>query len=111
MEKFFYVVGRASEEDEIIDRLAERYGWTVKEIMDLDAAYLYRMDRKAIEGNKRKEAREQWIAMLPLMAEKRIEYMSFEAYYDQVSGKSIDTRPDEEILEEVYEIRKMMKEG
>lgn len=79
--------------------------------MDLDAAYLYRMDRKAIEGNKRKEAREQWIAMLPLMAEKRIEYMSFEAYYDQVSGKSIDTRPDEEILEEVYEIRKMMKEG
>lgn len=59
---------------------------------------------------RKEEAREQWIAMLPMMASKMLKFMSFEEYYDQVSGRNIDLRPDEEILAEVEAIRKEMKE-
>ena len=48
--------------------------------------------------------------MLPMMASKVLKFMSFEEYYDQVSGRNIDLRPDEEILAEVEAIRKEMKE-
>ena len=109
MEGFFYVIGGSTEEDEIIDRLASRYGWTVREILDLDAAYLYRMDRKAKEALNREDAYRVWLAHLPYMIEKKMRYKSFETYWDQVSGKSLDTRPDAEILAEVAEIREELK--
>ena len=56
--------------------------------------------------NRKKEAREQWVAMLPLMAAKILKYTSWSEYYDQTSGQNIDLRPEAEILAEVEEIRK-----
>lgn len=61
------------------------------------------------EEGRRKEAREQWVAMLPWMAAKILKFKPFQEYFDQVSGANFDLRPDEEILAEVAEIRKEMK--
>ena len=109
MEGFFYIVGGSHEEDAVIDRLASRYGWTVSEILNLDAVYLYRMDRKAREGKNREDAYQEWLAQLPFMIRKEAKYISFTDYWDRVSGKNLDLRPDSEILAEVAAIREELK--
>lgn len=109
MEGFFYIIGGSNEEDAVIDRLASRYGWTVSEIMNLDAVYLYRMDRKAKESKNRDDAFQMWLVRLPFMMRKEIKHQSFSEFWDQVSGKNYDNRPDEEILAEVAAIREELK--
>ena len=109
MEGFFYIIGGPNEEDAVIDRLATRYGWTVPEILDLDAVYLYRMDRKAKEGKNRDEAYQYWLVHLPFMMRKEIRYEKFNDFYDRVSGKNLDMRPEAEILAEVAAIREELK--
>lgn len=54
---------------------------------------------------RRTQAREQWLSMLPMMIKKEVKYMSWEDYWDRVSGATYDTRPAEEILAEVTQIR------
>lgn len=61
---------------------------------------------QAIKNKKKEEIREQWVVQLPLMAIKYLEYKSFEDYYNHITGGDIDTRPTEEILAEVAEVRK-----
>ena len=109
MEGFFYIISGTNEEDAVIDRLATRYGWTVPEILDLDAVYLYRMDRKAKEGKNRDDAYQAWLVQLPFMIRKETKYVSFSDYWDRVSGKNLDLRPDAEILAEVAAIREELK--
>ena len=111
MARFFYFVGRSDEEAAVIDRFAARYGWTVSEILEMDAARLYELDKKVREADRRKEAREQWLAMLPLMSVKMLKFMSFEDYLGQVTGQNIDLRPDAEILAEVEQVRKELAGG
>lgn len=110
MEGFFYFAYGSYEEVEIIDRICARYGWTVPAVMDLDLVTLYGLTRVAVEDRRRREAREQWVAMLPLMSAKILKYVSFEDYYGKISGKDFDLRPDSEILDEVAEIRRQLKE-
>lgn len=105
MEGFFYITCGADEEERIIDRFASRYGWTIPEIMDLDARDLHRMYRQIRIEERRTQAREQWLVMLPMMLKKEMKFMTYEDYWDRVSGQSIDTRPAEEILAEVAQIR------
>lgn len=112
MEGFFYITCGADEEERIIDRFASRYGWTIDEILDLGAGDLYRMYRQIRIEERRTQAREQWLVMLPMMLKKEMRFISYEDYWDRVSGQSIDTRPAEEILAEVEEIRsELEKEG
>lgn len=74
--------------------------------MDLPLTWLDLLNRKASEEIQKEHIRDQWTAMLPFMAANILKYMSFSDYYDQVSGKNFDLRPDSEILEEVQMIRK-----
>jgi len=60
----------------------------------------------AIKERKKDEIRAQWVAQLPFMSMKFIEYMPFEDYYDRMIGANIDRRSDEEIIAMVAEIRK-----
>lgn len=106
MARFFSVACFTDEESEVIDILASRYGWTPGEIRELDLVTLPEMLRKAIERERRREAREQWVAMLPLMVTKQAKFIDFEDYYDQTTGRNIDMRTDEEILAEVEQVRK-----
>ena len=80
--------------------------------MDLSAGDLSRMYRQIRIEDRRKEAREYYLAQYPYMIRKDIKYMSWEDYWDRVSGQNIDLRPASEILAEVAEIREeFAKEG
>lgn len=57
--------------------------------------------QKAREKEREDHIRAQWIAMLPYMSLKQLEYMSFEQYYDKVTGRNIDTRSTEEIIRDI----------
>lgn len=59
--------------------------------------------QKAIEKEEEEHIRAQWVTMLPYMSIKRLKYMSFSDYKDQVTGKNIDTRPAEEIIRDIEE--------
>ena len=54
----------------------------------------------ALEDEMRKEKRQEWLHLLPLMitADK---YMDFESYYEKVTGRGIDLRSTEEIIAEI----------
>lgn len=72
----------------------------------MDANLACRVIRLARLAKEKDKARAQWNALHPFMIMKQIEYKSFNEYFDLVTGRNIDTRSAEEILEEVYEIRK-----
>lgn len=42
----------------------------------------------------------QWCGMLPSL----VKYMSFDEFYDQMTGANIDLRPTEEIIKELEEL-------
>jgi len=59
--------------------------------------------RVAKEKEREEKARQQWVAMLPFMSLKQLEYIPFEQYYDRVSGRNIDMRSAEEIIKSIEE--------
>ena len=106
MASFFYFIGRADQEDEIVDVLAARYGWSVPDILDLDIPRLWRTYNKATRERQRDRVRAQWLTLLPYMSMEMLQFMSFEDYYDQATGANIDLRPAKDILAEVEEVRR-----
>ena len=111
MEIFFYISCGDDEPSRIIDRFAHRYGWTLEQINDLDVVSFHEMNKQIRIEERRTEAREQWIAMFPMMVTGQINYMSFKDYYDQVSGVTLDLRPVDEIMAEIDEIEKELRGG
>lgn len=61
--------------------------------------------KKITERNKEDKAFRQWLALLPAMAMKMIKFIEYEDFKVQIIGQQIDLRPDEEILEEVRQVR------
>lgn len=54
----------------------------------------------AVEEEQKEKHRQEWLHLLPLMI-RADKYMSFEEYYDRVTGKNIDMRSTEEIIAEI----------
>jgi hypothetical protein len=106
MEGFF----SAAREDpcEIIDLIAHRYGWSLDKIEIIPVLELKAIVKTAERKERDKQIREQWLMLLPLMQMGTIKFTSLEDYKVHVSGGDIDTRPAEEIIAEVAEIRKTM---
>ena len=50
----------------------------------------------------------QWCALYPDMIREILKYMSFEEYYNRMTGGTIDRRSKEDILAEAAQIRKEM---
>lgn len=48
----------------------------------------------------------QWLAILPVMYEGKVKFVTYEDFRAKLTGSDIDTRPVEEILAEVAEVRK-----
>lgn len=65
--------------------------------------------RKAKEENERHRLREEWLAQLPFMALKMLKFTDFESYAGQRMSTSIDTRPANEILDEVEAVRREIR--
>lgn len=79
--------------------------------MDLEVESFEAVLKKAEREEKRSEAHRQWTALLPLMNTKTIKYESFEDYFARQNGENLDLRPSNEIIDEVNEIRRKMREG
>lgn len=106
----FFRIARGRSEESLIDLPAKRYGWTFQQIMDLDAGLFIRLFEHAAEQDRREYAKAEWNALLPLMGMKILKVMNFDDYYRRSYAKSIDSRPAEEILKEVEDIRKKITE-
>lgn len=111
MASFFFFNGRDAEEPEIVDQVAHRYGWTIREIMDLDAGMLFRLYRRILTEDTKRKAWDLYCEHFRYMITGQLQYKSFDDYYDRFSGQDIDLRPAEEILAEVAEIEKQFNEG
>lgn len=48
----------------------------------------------------------QWLAILPVMYAGMVKFVQYEDFRAKLTGSDIDTRPVEEILAEVAEVRK-----
>lgn len=46
----------------------------------------------------------QWLTLYPLMATKKVKYLSFADYKDACTGANIDKRSDDEIIREIEEL-------
>lgn len=103
---FFSVACGVDSETEIIDSFAERYGWTVTEIGELDTDIAYHLLAEIKQKNREKRAWEQWLELLPYMVLKYMNFIEYEDFKNRLCGSDIDTRPIEEIMADVEEVRK-----
>ena len=62
--------------------------------------------KMATEKNRRDIVYSEWVALQPFMIIQWLKWMSFDDYYTRRTGGDIDTRPAEEILAEVAEVKK-----
>lgn len=98
MEEFFYI-GCQIDEVKLMDLILRRYHSF--ECMDiLSVEKFCELIILALEQEKRAEYRAEWLVLLPSMISQG-KYMSFDDYYDTVTGKNIDMRPAEEIIAEI----------
>jgi len=61
----------------------------------------------ASKNMEEERLRAQWTALLPFMAIKWLKWMPFEEYVDGCTGRNIDTRPKEEIIDEILKLHGM----
>jgi hypothetical protein len=54
----------------------------------------------ALEDESKEKYRTEWLSLLPCMVFTN-HYMTFEQYYDTVTGKNIGLRPVDEIIAEI----------
>lgn len=77
----------------------------MEEIGELDVAVMYRLSVKIAEENRKERLRRTWLQYLPLMAMKMVKEETFEEYLAR-NTVTYDTRPTEEILAEVDQVRR-----
>lgn len=65
---------------------------------------------KALEKRTEEKHFKMWTAQLPLMAMQMLEYVSFDDYELQVTGKNISTMSREDALAKAEEIEKKAQE-
>lgn len=82
-----------------MDLMLRRYH-SLDFMKELSIEGLCRLIILAIEGESKENHRREWLALLPNMVTFG-KYMSFDDYYDRVTGKNIDMRPAEEIIAEI----------
>ena len=77
----------------------------MEEIGELDVAVMYRLSVKIAEENRTEMLRRTWLQYLPLMIMKMVKEVTFEEYLAR-NTVTYDTRPTEEILAEVDQVRR-----
>ena len=103
---FFSLACGTDSKAEIIDGFAERYGWTVSEISELDTDIAWDLFAEIRTKKRELKSWEQWLELLPHMVLKRMNFMEFEDFKNRMSGSDIDIRPTEEIMDDVEEVRR-----
>ncbi len=105
MEKFFSI---SIENDtlEIEELVLHRYS-NSNYVMHLPIAEGVLFLRKAIEKDKEEKIFRMWTAQLPFMSKET--YVPFEEYCDNLTGKNICRKSNEEIIREAEEIEKKIE--
>ena len=65
----------------------------------------------ARKKKQEEEIRQQWISILPFMYIKMLKFMGFQEYFESCTGATIDTRPAQEIIDEILEAHGMKDLG
>lgn len=73
-------------------------------ILQMDTDTFIEMLEIALEDERKERAHRQWSAMLPFMSLGMLEYISFQEYFEKLSGKNVDLRPASEIIAEIEEL-------
>lgn len=73
----------------------------------MDVEIFVKFYQKAIDKDREEKIYIQWCAMLPQMSK----YMAFNEFMDKVTGRNIDQRPTEVILQELEELKKERENG
>lgn len=107
LESFFQLAVGPDKGTDILHLFADRYGWGLGDLKDIDVLVMSELLQKIKDENERDKLREEWLAQLPFMALKLLKNTSFEEYAAQRAHGGIDTRPTEEILAEVEEVRRI----
>ena len=106
MEKFF-LIGCQVNEIELKELLLRKYGrydfpdMSFGEFIDFVVLAINKENEDKIHG--------EYLAMLPLLM-IRGKYMSFEQFYEKMTGADLDMRPAEDILIESEEIERRLSE-
>lgn len=103
---FFSLACGVDKETELIDSFAGRYGWTVAEIGELDTDIAYSLFAEIRQKQRENRVWQQWVQLLPHMVLKRMNFIEYEDFKNRVTGSDIDTRPVEEIMADVEEVRR-----
>ena len=98
MEEFF-LLGCQVDEVKLIDLVLRRYHTLdVLEVLSLEQ--FVKLVLMALEEESKEKYRAEWLSLLPCMIFTN-HYMTFEQYYETVTGANIDMRPAEEIMAEI----------
>lgn len=106
MEKFF-LIGCQINEIELKELLYRRYH---RIDFDMDFWEFIEFVSLAIELDKKDKVEKLYLTLLPRLIEVD-KFMTFDQFYDEVTGKNFDFRPAEEILRESEEIEKRLRNG
>lgn len=92
----------------MIDLFLHRYGG-IDALLPMPFIDFVRLHNVAQEEKIREENYLAWVQLYPHMDKKS--FISFDDFNAKATGKIIDTRPSEDILAEVAEIRRKVKEN
>jgi hypothetical protein len=95
----FFLLGCQVDEVKLIDLVLRRYH-TLDVMKALSLEQFVKLVLMALEDESKEKYRAEWLSLLPCMVFTN-HYMTFEQYYDTVTGKNIDLRPVDEIIAEI----------
>ena len=105
----FFLIGCQVNEIELKELLLRRYG-QYKFVNEMPFDEYVSFVVLAITNENREKVYREYLAWLPLLILKG-KYMTFDRFYDEITGKNIDFRPAEEILKESEDIEKRLLHG
>lgn len=104
----FFLIGCQVNEIEIKELLLRRYGRFCFPEMPFEEFIDFLV--LAIKLDREEKVRGEYLAILPSLIRSG-HYMTFEKFYNEMTGANIDWRPSEDILKEAEEIQERFANG
>ena len=108
MEEFF-LLGCQVDEVKLIDLVLRRYH-TLDVMKVLSVEQFVKLILTALDEESKEKYRQEWLSLLPCMIFTS-HYMTFDQYYETVTGRNIDLRPVDDIIAEIDRKHEEAKNG
>lgn len=83
------------------DLAMRRWGGAFDAFLSLPTVTGARLLIEAREAETKDRIRAEWVALLPYMQSGQLKLVQFDDYFDQRTGRNIDTRPADVIIAEI----------